>query len=64
VASLLVPYTLFVVDTLSDKLDRPFDDLDNALLINSITNIIERDICAAIGQPPSSLIKPINFILK
>ena len=64
VASLLVPYTLFGLDTLNDELGRPFDDLDNTLPINSIANIIERDICAAIGQPLPKLIKPINYILK
>ena len=64
VASLLVAYTLFGLDALSDELERPFDDLDNTLPINSIANIIERDICAAIGQPLPNLIKPINYILK
>ena len=63
-ASLHIPYTLFVNHALSDKLDRPFYDLDNTLPVNSIANIIERDICAAIGQPLPKLIKPINFILK
>ena len=64
VVSLLVAYTLFSLDALSDELERPFDDLDNTLLINSIANIIERDICAALDKPLPNLVVPINHILK
>jgi len=53
-------FTLFGLNALSDKLDRPFDDLDNTLPINSISNIIERDICAALGQPLPNLVAAIN----
>ena len=48
VVSLLVTNKLFSLDALSDELQRPFDNLDNTLPINSIANIIERGICAAL----------------
>lgn len=44
VASLLVAYTLFGSDALSEELKCPFDDLDDALPLNSITNIVKRDM--------------------
>ena len=51
-------------DSLSDEFDSQFDELDNVLPINSIANIIERDMCSAIDQPLPNLIQQINFILK
>ena len=64
VASLLVAYTLFGLDALSDELERPFSNLDNVLPVYAMATIIERDVCAAIGLPLPKPVEPVDFILR
>ena len=64
VASLLVAYTLFGLDALSDELERPFSNIDNVLPIYAMATIIERDVCAALGLPLPKPVEPIDFILR
>lgn len=64
IASLLVAYTLFGLDALSDELERPFGTLDNVLPVNSMATTIERDVCAAIGRPLPPPLFPINYVLR
>ena len=64
VASLLVAYTLFGLDALSDELERPFSNIDNVLPIYAMATIIERDVCAAIGLPLPKPVEPVDFILR
>lgn len=64
VASLLVAYTLFGLDALSDELERPFSALDNVLPIYAMATTIERDVCAAIGRPLPEPIAVVNYILR
>ena len=64
VASLLVAYTLFGLDALSDELERPFSNIDNVLPIYAMATIIERDVCAALGLPLPKPVEPVDFILR
>ncbi|WP_295897490.1 bestrophin family protein [uncultured Bartonella sp.] len=64
VASLLVAYTLFGLDALSDEMERPFGTLDNALPIYSLATTIDRDVCAAIKRPLPAPVEVVNFILR
>lgn len=64
VASLLVAYTLFGLDALSDEMERPFGTLDNALPIYSLATTIDRDVCAAINRPLPAPVEVVNFILR
>lgn len=64
IASLLVAYTLFGLDALSDELERPFSTLDNVLPIYSLATTIERDVCAAIGHPLPAPVEVVNYILR
>lgn len=64
VASLLVAYTLFGLDALSDELEQPFGKLKNALPIHAMAVMIERDICAAIEKPMPEPAAAINYVLR
>lgn len=64
VASLLVAYTLFGLDALSDELERPFSSIDNVLPIYAMATTIERDVCAAIGRPLPEPLAAVNYVLR
>ncbi|AQT46799.1 MULTISPECIES: bestrophin family protein [Bartonella] len=64
VASLLVAYTLFGLDALSDELEQPFSNIDNVLPMYSMATTIERDVCAAIHLPLPKPVEPVDFILR
>lgn len=64
VASLLVAYTLFGLDALSDEMERPFGTLDNALPIYSLATTIDRDVCAATNRPLPAPVEVVNYILR
>jgi putative membrane protein len=60
----IVSYTFFGLDAIADALEDPFSRDENALPIDALVRIVERDVLAAQGVTPlPPLLAPVDFVL-
>lgn len=62
--TLLVAYTFFGLDVLSQELEGPFGREANDLPLDALCRVNEISIAESLGQQPPPQLQPVNYILQ